>query len=88
MIIDFLLKGEVWNDIVELFKLDYYIKGLKVQINYSICVEVMYYFFIIFRSEYLEIEINRNFLLIFFGDYKGEVGFYSVVKVGGFFSYI
>lgn len=48
----------------------------------------MYYFFIIFRSEYLEIEINRNFLLIFFGDYKGEVGFYSVVKVGGFFSYI
>lgn len=88
LITDSLLKGEVWNDTVEPSKLDYHIKGLKAQTNYSICVEVMYYSFTTLRSEYLEIETNRNFSLIPPGDHKGEVGLYSAAKVGGFFSHI
>lgn len=62
--------GEVWNDTVEPSKLDYHIKGLKAQTNYSICVEVMYYSFTTLRSEYLEIETNRNFSLLPPGDHK------------------
>lgn len=87
LITDSLLKGEVWNDTVEPSKLDYHIKGLKALTDYRICVEVMYYSFTILRSEYLEIKTNRNFSLIQPEDYKGEVYFYSAMKIGVFFSH-